>query len=70
MSVKEVLIFAYIKLIWESYIHFSYQYWKKSITMRFNPTPLLSGKPRAQFYFPMRRLRGELLFVYSMYMYK
>jgi len=44
-SVKEVLIFAYIKIIWESYIHFSYLYWKKALEeaeKRSDLTPPLS----------------------------
>lgn len=69
-SVKEVLIFAYIKIIWESYIHFSYPYWKKALEeaeKRSNLTPPLSWKAQTQFYLPKRRLRGELGFVYSIY---
>lgn len=44
---KKVLIFAYLKIIWESYIHFSYPYWIKALEeaeKRPNLTPPLSRK--------------------------
>lgn len=72
MSVKERFLNT-LKIIWESYIHFPYTHWKKALEeaeKRSNLTPPLSQRAQTQFLFPKRRLRGELVLVYSIYRYK